>query len=416
MGLLVGSPILAFPFSRTYTIFFLLIIIVGVLSRRSRVEWRRQKGLMIAICAVGLPLLLTISVLTLQYGEVEILWIEKLALIGVGGLLSFALAGILIEPRIRHISAIIISFTVAFFIVDGVVQLFIGYDFFGIPLDDLGNGEARVQSFFSKPRKFGYFIGFFTVAPAFWMYFEFRRKWPVHLLVGLGAVVVFAAGSRYTMAGYVFFIMIYVIVVAFSLQLKLRLVVLLGAPVFMLLLSSLMFYFNDSFQSRMLQTSAVLQKFDREALNHALSLRLDIWEPAIEMISERPVFGYGPSEFERQVEDRLDESNVFASEELRVMHAHQVSIEIMLGTGFVGLTAFLAWYVWLTRYLWLRRRHVAFGWGCLLAYLLLWLPFGTQKDFYGSEQVLFSFYLLGLGFGFTEYSDETEVIDKHLDE
>ena len=415
-GLLVASPIVAFPFSRSYTIFCVAIIVVGVLVRRARAQWSLHPGLLLAGGATGLPVLLTMSLLGLQQGTLATLWIEKFALIAVATLLGLALAGLLLEKRVRQVVAITITITVAFWVIDGVIQLLIGQDLFGVPLWDEVGGPARVKAFFSKATRYGYFVAFLVIPPAFWLLSKPKSKWLAHLLVACGAMVVFAAGSRYAMAGYGFFVMIYIIVVAFSLQSKLRLAVLLGAPVLLLSLSSLMFFFNDSFQSRVLQTSVVLQKFDRETVNHALSLRLDVWEPAMEMIANRWAVGYGPSEFENQVGDYLDTDSPFAGD-TRIMHAHQVVIEILLGTGFIGLAAFIAYYVWLTRYLWLRREQAAcFGWGCLLAYLLLWLPFGSQKDFYGSEQVLVSFYLLGLGFGFTEYSDDPEVMDKHLDE
>jgi O-antigen ligase len=207
------------------------------------------------------------------------------------------------------------------------------------------------------------------------------------------------------MGGYGFFMLVYLLVVASALRPWPRLGVLVGAPAVLLCLAALMYAFNASFQQRVDQTAVVLEDLDRESINYALSLRLDVWEPAAEMIAERWAFGFGPSEFERQVGDYLEADSPFAGE-TRIMHAHQVVIEILLAAGTVGLLAYLAWYLWLMRYLWLRRRHAAFGWGCLLAYLLLWLPFGSQKDFYGSEQVLVSFYLLGLGFGFVERGDD----------
>ncbi len=414
-GLLVASPIVAFPFSRSYTIFCVLIIVVGVLDRGARSQWRQHPGVLFAGGATGLPILLTILALWVQQGAVEILWVEKFTLIAAATLLGLAAAGLLVETEARRVVALAITLTLALWVTDGLLQLFIGYDMFGVPVSS-ELGPARVKGFFSKATRYGYFVAFLVIPPALWLLSKPKSKWLAHLLVACGAMVVFAAGSRYAMVGYGFFVMIYIIVVALSLKPKLRLAVLLGAPVLLLSLSSLMFVFNDSFQSRVLQTSAVLQKFDRETVNHALSLRLDVWEPAMEMIANRWVVGYGPSEFENQVGDYLDADSPFAGD-TRIMHAHQVVIEILLGTGFIGLAAFIAYYVWLTRYLWLRREQAAcFGWGCLLAYLLLWLPFGSQKDFYGSEQVLVSFYLLGLGFGFTGYSDEPEVIDKHLDE
>ena len=398
-GLLVASPLLALPFSRSYALFSLALIFVGLLSREVRAQWRRQTGVLWAAGAIGLPVLLTLLVLGLQQGAISTLGVEKLAVVAAATLLALALAGLLERPGVRRVAAVAIALTVAFWVADGLLQLLVGFDLFGIPASD-ELGPDRVRAFFTKATRYGYFVGFLLMPPAFWLLSRPGGRWLAALLAVAGAVVVFAAGSRYAMFGYGFFLMVFVLVAACGLPPRPRLALLLGAPVALLLLTTLMFTFNPSFQARLQQTAVVLQQLDRDTVNRALSLRLDVWEPALAMAAEHWAVGYGPSEFERQVDEYLAADSPFAGE-TRIMHAHQVLIEILLGSGVVGLAAFLAYYAWLVRYLWQRRYHAAtFGWGCLLAYLLLWLPFGSQKDFYSSEQLLVSFYLLGLGFGF----------------
>jgi O-antigen ligase len=397
-GLLVASPLLALPFSRSYALFSLALIVVGLLSSEVRAHWRHQAGVLWAAGATGLPVLLTMLVLGLQQGAIPGLGVEKLAVIAAATLLALALAGLLDRPGVRRVAAVAITLTVAFWVADGLLQLLVGFDLFGIPAAD-EFGPDRVRAFFTKATRYGYYVGFLLIPPAFWLLSRPGGRWLAALLAVAGAVVVFAAGSRYAMFGYGFFLLVFVPVAACGLPPRPRLALLLGAPVGLLLLVTLMFTFNQSFQSRLLQTAVVLQQFDRATVNQALSLRLDVWEPALAMAAERWAVGYGPSEFERQVDEYLAPDSPFAGA-TRIMHAHQVLLEILLGTGMVGLAAFLAYYAWLLRYLWQRRYAAAtFGWGCLLAYLLLWLPFGSQKDFYGSEQLLVSFYLLGLGFG-----------------
>ncbi len=404
-GLLAASPLVAFPFSRSYVLFCLLIIIAGLALRATRVQLPRCRGVLLAGAAVGLPVLLTLLVLGIEYGGIEKLWLEKLSLIAVATLLAAALAALLDDPRVRRIAALTVTLTVSLWVLDGLVQLLVGHDLFGIPLADEVDGPERIRAFFSKSTRYSYFVGFLAVPAAFWLHARGRHGWLAHGLVIAGASVVFAAGSRYAMGGYGFFMLVYLIAVAARLGPGSRLGVLIGAPVALLCLAVLMYTFNASFKQRVDQTAVVLEELDRDSINYALSLRLDVWEPAAVMIAERWAFGFGPSEFERQVGGYLDAGSPFAGE-TKIMHAHQISIEILLATRAVGLVAYLAWYLWLLRYLWLRRRHAAFGWGCLLAYLLLWLPFGSQKDFYGSEQVLVSFYLLGLGFGFAGRGDD----------
>ena len=397
-GLLAAAPLVVFPFSRAYTICFLLILAVALVANRRPGPWLRHPGLLLAGAATGLPILLTMVVAGFRRGGIDGLWVEKLALVGVAALVGLAVALLLDGARARRVAALVITATVALWVVDGLVQLLAGRDLFGVPLANEVGGPPRVRSFFSKSTRYSYFVGFLLIPPAFWLLGRPRGRLPACLLVACGAAAVFAAGSRYAMAGYGLFMIVFVAVVARGLPKRPRVALLVGAPVALLSLVALMYFSNDSFRTRLDQTAVVLEQFDRETVNRALSMRLDVWEPAVEMIAERWAFGWGPSEFERQVGAYLDADSPFAGE-TRIMHAHQVGIEVLLATGLVGLGAFLAYYAWLTRTLWLRRERAAsFGWGCLLAYLLLWFPLGSQKDFYGSEQVLVSFYLLGLGF------------------
>jgi hypothetical protein len=328
---------------------------------------------LLAGAAIGLPILLTILILGIEHGGFAKLWVEKLALVGVAVLLALALHALLDDARARRVAALVMALTVTLWLFDGLVQLFVGVDLFGIPLADEVDGPERIRAFFTKSTRYSYFVGFLAVPAALWLRARPGPGWLAHLLVIAGAAIVFAAGSRYAMGGYGFFMLVYLLLATFAMRPAPRLAALLGASVLLLGLASVMYH-----------------------------LRLDVWEPAVKMISERWAFGFGPSEFERQVGSYLEPDSPFAGE-TKIMHAHQVVIEILLATGVVGLAAFLAWYLWLIRYLWMRRRNAAFGWGCMLAYLL---PFGSQKDFYGSEQVLVSFYLLGLGFGFVERGDD----------
>jgi O-antigen ligase len=404
-GLLVASPLVAFPFSRSYVLFCLLAILAGLALRESRSILLRSRGPLLAGAAIGLPILLTILILGIEHGGFAKLWVEKLALVGVAVLLALALHALLDDARARRVAALVMALTVTLWLFDGLVQLFVGVDLFGIPLADEVDGPERIRAFFTKSTRYSYFVGFLAVPAALWLRARPGPGWLAHLLVIAGAAIVFAAGSRYAMGGYGFFMLVYLLLATFAMRPAPRLAALLGASVLLLGLASVMYHSNASFQARLDQTTVVLEVLDRDTINYTLSLRLDVWEPAVKMISERWAFGFGPSEFERQVGSYLEPDSPFAGE-TKIMHAHQVVIEILLATGVVGLAAFLAWYLWLIRYLWMRRRNAAFGWGCMLAYLLLWLPFGSQKDFYGSEQVLVSFYLLGLGFGFVERGDD----------
>ena len=85
------------------------------------------------------------------------------------------------------------------------------------------------------------------------------------------------------------------------------------------------------------------------------------------------------------------------------MHAHQVLLEIALGTGIVGVACFVLYYIYIGSILWRYRQLLstrqAFKLSGIIVFLLMWLPFGTQTNFYGSDQIFFTFYFLALSFG-----------------
>ena len=73
-----------------------------------------------------------------------------------------------------------------------------------------------------------------------------------------------------------------------------------------------------------------------------------------------------------------------------------------LGTGIIGLACFLLYYIYTARYLFVHRGLLedqkGFGLAGTLAFLLMWMPLGTHYNVYGSMQLFYSFYFLGLGF------------------
>ena len=160
---------------------------------------------------------------------------------------------------------------------------------------------------------------------------------------------------------------------------------------------------NESFRGRLDQTSILLQRFDFPGLNYALSYRLEIWSPAWELIRQHWLFGIGPGQFREEMMSLLPAASWHAQAGLNVMHAHQVLLEIALGTGIIGLTSFLFYYAYVAATLWRHRLLLLNGRGFelsgMIIFLLMWLPFGTQMDFYGSDQMFFTFYFLSLSIG-----------------
>jgi len=405
LGALLASPILALPFSRSYLIFYVAIILTALITRRTMPAIRSERDLTLGVLLLAGPVLITVVALGIGTGNIERVWVEKLGLILIAGLLGFSIAGLSTSPRTRSVTATVIGLTILFWIFDGLVQLLFGADLFGIAANTRSGGE-RIGAFFDNPYRYGYFIAFLAALPAFWLLSQQRGRLLGSLTLIAGGAVALAGGSRYAMLAYGMLAMVFVIVAARDLPGRQRTELLVGAPIGLAVLAGLLFLASPSLQQRVGDTLIILDGLDRDTLNHALSDRLDIWEPALALAGDNWLFGTGPSQITAAIKPYLPPESVFVTQSIDVMHAHQVLIEVLVGTGVIGLFCFIFYYAHVAAVGW-RQRDVSatFGWGCLLTFLLMWIPFGSQKDIYGSEQMLLSFYLLGLGFGFLRNRD-----------
>ena len=399
-GALLAAPIVAFPFARSYLLFYVTIILTALIARRTMPAIRTERDLTLGVLLLAGPVLITVIALGISTGSIERVWLEKLGLIFVAGLLGASIAGLSTSPRTRNVASLIIGMTSLFWVFDGLVQLIFGKDLFGIGANTRSGGE-RIGAFFENPYRYGYFIAFLAALPAFWLLSQQRGRLLGSLALIAGGAVALAGGSRYAMLGYGLLAMTFVFVAARDLPGRQRTALLAGAPIGLSALIALLLLVSPSLQDRIADTLLILDNMDRNTLNLALSYRLDIWEPALALAGDNWLFGAGPSQITTAIKPYLPPDSIFVTQNIDVMHAHQVLIEVLVGTGVIGLFCFIAYYAHIGAVAWRQRDASAtFGWGCLLTFLLMWIPFGSQKDIYGSEQMLLSFYLLGLGFGF----------------
>lgn len=403
-GILVAAPVVTFPFSRLYTLFFVLILLVAVFRRSGFAPLRCDRPLLWASLAIAGPPLITILALPLMGQDFETLWIRKLLTLVVGCLFSLATAHLLrSSPRVVQVAGALISFTVMFWLLDGIVQLTFGRDLFGVPLNHRPGEPPRVGIFFANPLTFGYYIPYFSAFPAIWCLHRPRGRLASLAVLIAAGVITLTAGSRNAMLSYGLLLAVLALLLALQLPRARRLGVLIGMPLVLAGLVAALQRFNESFRSRLQQTLLVLQEPDYDTLNEALTWRLEIWEPAWQLIRSHWLLGIGPNQFRPVMRSLLPADSWHARNGLQVMHAHQVLLEIALGTGVIGVLAFLAYYLYVGRKFWHYRQHLllpdGFALAGLLCFLLLWFPLGTQKNFYGSDQVFFTFYFLAIGFG-----------------
>ncbi len=392
--LLVASPLLLFPFSRLYLLAYLLLIVAAaLLHHRKELS---ERPIWLAVAAFALPITIPLVSQLFAGGEEWRVSITKIGLFLVAGVMAAGVKRLLSQQGVAPAVSLVLSLTILFWVFDGLFQLFAGFDLFGQPLSDL-HGSGRLTAFFTQPTRFGYYIGILAAIPVFWLIIDQKR--PVMALAALmaTAVVTLGGGSRYSMIAVVLtgVAVLYLMLRSRGAGERLRLA--LSALLLLLTLLLTMYQLSPSFVDRYQDTLLALFGGDLASLNRGLSYRIDIWQAAVGIVADHPLTGIGPDQFVRHVADYQSPDSFFAIEGVSVLHTHQVLLEIAVATGFTGPLLFLLFYLWLL-VKWATADPFAngIGWGANLAFLLLWLPIGTQKDFYGSEQVLISFYLLAL--------------------
>lgn len=405
-GLMVAAPIIAFPFSRTHTAFFIIILVSACVNWRILIPDKSQKPLLLGITAIAVPVLITgLALLLLGIGWPSLLF-KKLSTVLLAGIFGLATMCLIKEqPGSVRITKSAISLTVLFWIFDGIIQLIFGQDLFGVPLNN-----GRVGIFASHPLDFAYYFPLFAIFPIIHLYgltdktrFILPGKISSLLALALSIVVAFSGGCRNSM------LLIFIIAIAWaaiftretsSRYRKLIIPAFSGAVI---LLGVLFYKFNDVFQQRADQTSKIIISPGYKQAWEVLSGRLDIWQPAMEILRKNIVFGIGPNQFRDAVLDVLRPGNYYyRNNSDYIMHSHQVLIEVALGVGIIGLACFLIYYIYTARYLFVRCGLLSvpkgFGLAGTLAFLLMWFPLGTHYNFYGSMQLYYSFYFLALGF------------------
>lgn len=155
------------------------------------------------------------------------------------------------------------------------------------------------------------------------------------------------------------------------------------------------------FQQRAQRTMLVFQG-DPQALDTALSGRLDIWRTATRMIAAHPVNGVGVRGFRYAYPQYVPANDHFLVAEPcgvgeGACHAHQIVLEILSETGGIGLLLWLAacvlaWRSW--RAVGAAARARAFPASLALAVMLF--PLNTHLAFYSAWWGLLFAWLLAL--------------------
>lgn len=396
-ALVLAGPILLFPVSRSYYIFYVAILIWGWAENGVVTLWRENRAISNAFYAFALPVAATFLAWLFR-GELHAEWIGKIGVFLLAALLAMGAAQLSRDKRITSMACGIISIAVMSWVADGLVQLLLGHSINCRTEVSACVTDPRISLYFSAKTKLSYYMGMLILLPVAWLLHQKRTMLAVLALLLAGPVVM-AAGSRFGMLSYLMSCGVLLLYATTSFHLYVRLALLIGAPLLVGCFAVVFYHLNHAFHARMDVTAGVFKSLDYKTVDAALSGRLDIWVPTLHMVKDHWLFGAGPGNLDAAVRPYLQEGNRFTH--IKIFHAHQVLLDTLAATGIIGLLSFLTYYFWiLKRFIRAGINGINLRWAGLLVFLLMWFPLNSAQGFYSSELVFLTFYMLGLGFGF----------------
>jgi O-antigen ligase len=282
---------------------------------------------------------------------------------------------------------------VSFWIFDALIQFFFGTDLFGYKFV-----PQRLNGVFGHKLKFGLFLSVYSTF-IFLILYEKKHLIFSCLLNLLCVMVLLLAGSR---GGWIMYGVVLVGYLAYKWHNNLRMFAASMAVLTVCLMASGTILYNnsESFATKM-DTTLKIFKGDEKSIDQAISLRLAIWKTALSMIQAHPINGVGARAFRYAYPDFAEKDDIFlgsdfgkSDRKIGAMHSHQMQLEVLSETGWLGGLLFLAAMVVL---LWYWRSRSEFQRSCMLPYALgtaaLFFPFNTHYALYSSSwaQVIYWF-------------------------
>jgi O-antigen ligase len=285
------------------------------------------------------------------------------------------------------------SFLLLFWAVDGLVQLWLGADLFGISMH-----PDRLNALFIRQYQF-YGPTLAMLSPLLLEYA--RRRWPswawiLSFSLILGAVMVAGMRSGWLIMGLVMAVYLLLMLNRENRQIRFATMAIpllaFGVIVGAYLVSPLL-------QSRIEQSMTALEGTGT-AIDFASSKRLPIFEAALSMYRAHPVNGVGVRAFPEAYlsHSAPDDVHVARSGGTRgAKHAHNVVLEVMADTGTIGLAGLafgfiLALRAW--RAMRPAQRQDAFPYA--LAVVLVLFPVNSHFAIYGTYLSSLIWVLVGL--------------------
>lgn len=307
------------------------------------------------------------------------------------------LVGMIVLVQEQHIARPMFQVLIAtgvFWAGDGLLQLLLGHDLFGVPY----NGE-RIGAYWQNQMKFGFYMGFFglfvVAAQAVLRPGRSLQLAALWLWLAIGVLI---SGSReawlmfFPLSGLLFWVHV-------ARASPYRWLILAAGLLMVVLLAVGAYEGSPTVRARLAQSLAGM-RWDYAAIDAASSNRLELWRIAVALIMEHPVNGIGLDGYQKLFPSLIRDPVWLALDLKEGPHPHQYLLEIGVATGLLGLAGLLAIVVAVAR-AWRQASPAARAqaWPAIIYLVALWFPVNTHRSFYSSELIMGNLLMMGLILG-----------------
>jgi O-antigen ligase len=377
--LLIWACLLVLPIGRVVEVPVMLMAIAGLylLVKHWR-SWCHSQAFKLFACAfllAWIPILISL---------VDAVRPQSTTMMSVNHL-RFGFSGIFIlhvlsTPEAHRRFLTLCAWLLLFWVVDGTVQMAVGWDLFGFAVPAAG----RINALFGEGLVYGILLA--VLCPLLWEHAARHwSRWQVAAVVIATVIAVLAAGTRSA------WITVIVILLAYGILLLRRgqrfplafVAVVLAGAVFSV---AALWTGSERFANR-LENAVGAFTGSTSITQSSIDHRLWIWRGAVNMIEANPVNGVGAGGFRYAFPAYAVEGDPFVNADppISPSHTHQLWLEMLAESGIVGA---LGLFVLLTLLLVTGIRAPASARRIMLPYALCLLaayfPFNTHMAIYSA--------------------------------
>lgn len=387
--ILIGACIFLLPFGRSVELPMAIMAIAGfvrLMLRPSEVLHDPAVRLLAGLFAcIWLPMVFALfDAVSLNRSLSTTLVFLRFLFMGI-----YMLHALRVPDTVQRVMLILLV-VLCFWTLDALAQSFFGWDLLGKP-----NEGDRLRGIFYPSYKLGNVMAVLT--PVFFgLLHQQSRRWTWIWLLAIPYLsVILLTGSRTSWLMLTLGLFIYGFTWIWSLTSTKRIKHLSLALMLAVITVTLVSH-NPNFKKRFDETRGLF-KDSYQAVNVATSDRLPIWEIGVKIFQDHPINGVGPRGFRNIYPAYAPPGDIWMilNPHQGPTHPHQITLEIGVESGAIGLIGFVLLWLWLILRWWQLRCNATnsqLPW--LIAASVGLFPLNAGHAFYDSFWSSIVFWLL----------------------